>query len=285
MTVAIRPIAAEDAETCGTICYEAFAAIANAHNFPPDFPSPEVAIGLMRMMVGHPEVFGVAAEVDGRLAGSNFLWEQSSIVGVGPITIDPNAQNAGVGRRLMQAVIERADANGRAGVRLVQAAYHGRSLSLYTRLGFDPREPLALLQGPAIGRQVPGAVVRPAAAADAEACDAVCRAAHGHDRRGEVRDAIAQGTARLVEREGRVTGYSTSIGFFGHAVGETNDDLKALIAAAAAFEGPGLLMPMRNAEVFRWCLEEGLRVVQPMTLMSRGAYQEPKGAFLPSILF
>jgi len=285
MTVAIRPIAAEDAEACGTVCYEAFAAIANAHNFPPDFPSPDVAVGLMQMMIGHPEVFGVAAEVDGRLVGSNFLWEQSSIAGVGPITIDPKAQNAGVGRRLMQAVIDRADANGRAGVRLVQAAYHGRSLSLYTRLGFDPREPLALLQGPVIGKQVPGAVVRPAGSADAEACDAVCRAVHGHDRRGEVRDALAQGTARLVEREGRVTGYSTAVGFFGHAVGETNEDLKALIAAAADFQGPGLLMPMRNAEVFRWCLEEGLRVVQPMTLMSRGAYQEPKGAFLPSILF
>jgi len=119
MTVAIRPIAAEDAEACGTVCYEAFAAIAKAHNFPPDFPSPDVAVGLMQMMIGHPEVFGVAAEVDGRLVGSNFLWEQSSIAGVGPITIDPKAQNAGVGRRLMQAVIDRADANGRAGVRLV----------------------------------------------------------------------------------------------------------------------------------------------------------------------
>jgi hypothetical protein len=28
-----------------------------------------------------------------------------------------------------------------------------------------------------------------------------------------------------------------------------------------------------------------LRVVQPMTLMSVGPYQEPQGAFLPSVLY
>ena len=48
---------------------------------------------------------------------------------------------------------------------------------------------------------------------------------------------------------------------------------------------PGLLLPSRNGEVFRWCLARGLRVVQPMTLMSLGLYNEPRGAFLPSILF
>ena len=29
----------------------------------------------------------------------------------------------------------------------------------------------------------------------------------------------------------------------------------------------------------------GLRIVQPMTLMSLGEYREPQGAFLPSILY
>jgi|SRR5580692_7162976 hypothetical protein len=65
----------------------------------------------------------------------------------------------------------------------------------------------------------------------------------------------------------------------------TNEDLKALIAAAPAFQGPGILVPTRNAGLFRWCLENGLRVVQPMTLMTVGLYNEPAGAYLPSILF
>jgi hypothetical protein len=89
----------------------------------------------------------------------------------------------------------------------------------------------------------------------------------------------------VAERSGRITGYATLIGFFGHAVAESNDDLKALIAAAPEIAGLGLLLPTRNSEVFRWCLSEGLRVTQPMTLMSQGLYNEPRRAFLPWIFF
>ena len=285
MTIVIRPGRPGDAEQCGAICYEAFNKISNAHNFPPDFPAPEVAIGFLTMALSNPDIYSVVAEVDGRIAGSNFLWEQSSIAGVGPITVDPNLQNSQVGRHLMDAVLERAAAKSWAGVRLVQAAFHNRSLSLYTKLGFDPREPLSNMQGPPIGKSIPGYPVRPATAQDEEACNRVCRQVHGHDRGGELRDAIKQGSAMLVEHQGRVTGYATMIGFFGHAVGETNTDMKALITAAPGFAGPGMLVPTRNADLFRWCLQNGLRVVQPLTLMSRGLYNEPRGAFLPSILF
>lgn len=285
MSLVIRAASAADAEACGAICYEAFHKISTAHNFPPDFPSPDAAIGFMKMAVAHSDVFGVVAEADGRVAGSNFLWEQCDIGGIGPITVDPKAQNTHIGRGLMDAVLERITAKGRPGVRLVQAAYHNRSLSLYTKLGFDPREPLSLMQGPAIGHRVPGYDVRSANAGDLEACNELCRRVHGHDRAGEVRDAIKHGSARIVEHDGRLTGYATVLGFFGHAVGETNSEIKALIAAASGFAGAGLLVPTRNADLFRWCLTNGLRVVQPMTLMSRGLYNEPRGAFIPSIIF
>ena len=82
-----------------------------------------------------------------------------------------------------------------------------------------------------------------------------------------------------------MTGYASDVAFFGHTVGETNDDVRALIAAAPRFGGSGFLLPTRNAELMRWCLGRGLRVVQPMTLMSRGLYNQPRGAFLPSILY
>ena len=127
--------------------------------------------------------------------------------------------------------------------------------------------------------------MRPATEADVERCNRVCRNVHGHDREGELRDAIATGSASVVEHDGRITGYATIIGFFGHAVGEGNEDLKALIGAAKEFAGPGFLLPTRNGELFRWCLANGLRVTQPMTLMTKGLYNEPAGAFLPSILY
>jgi hypothetical protein len=108
---------------------------------------------------------------------------------------------------------------------------------------------------------------------------------NGHDRSGELKNAIQQGTAVVAESQGRMKAYASSLSFFGHAVAESNEDLQALIAAANEFPGPGILVPMRNAGLFRWCLEQGLRVIQPMTLMTSGLYNEPAGAFLPSILY
>jgi hypothetical protein len=108
---------------------------------------------------------------------------------------------------------------------------------------------------------------------------------HGHDRSGEVRDAIAQGAARVVERHDRITGYTTGVALFGHSIAETNDDLIALIGAAEEFGGPGFLVPMTNTELLRWCLAHELRVVSMMNLMTIGLYQQPRGAFLASVLY
>ncbi|MDX1411775.1 MAG: hypothetical protein R3351_06430, partial [Nitrospirales bacterium] len=159
------------------------------------------------------------------------------------------------------------------------------SLCLYAKLGFELRELISTIQGPPILKDVPGFPVRPANEADQKSCDRLCVKVHGHDRTGELADAIAQGTARVVEREGRITGYSTSMAYFGHSIAETNDDLKALICAASEFQGPGFLLPTRNGELLRWCLSQGLHVVQPMALMSIGLYHEPNGAYLPSVLY
>ena len=281
----IRPALPQDAPTCGPICYAAFSAINAAHGFPCDFPSPDYATGVLSMMFSHPDFYCVVAEHEGRIVGSNCLDERAPIAGIGPITVDPAAQNLGVGRKLMQAALHRAKTRGAAGVRLVQAAFHSRSLSLYTSLGFDVREPLACLQGRCRDREVPSCAVRAAEPADLEACNALSRNVHGFDRGVELSQAIQQNTARVVERAGRITAYASALAFFGHATAETNLDLQALIASAESFGGPGILLPLRNSALLRWCLASGLRVVQPMNLMSLGLYNEPAGAWLPSILF
>lgn len=275
----------EDTAECGRICHQAFGKINADHNFPPEMPDLPSAVGLLQMTFSHPSFYCVVAEADGRIIGSNCLDERSSIFGIGPITVDPASQNAGAGRKLMEAVLDRTAERGAPGVRLVQAAFHNRSLSLYTKLGFDVREPLSVMAGPAMKKSFPNYTVRPAAEADAAACNELCQQVHGLSRSGEVSDAISQGITRVVESHGQITGYTTGLGYFGHAVGESNRDLQALIAAAEGYIGPGVLVPTRNAALFRWCLENGLRVVQPMTLMSKGLYNEPSGMWLPSILF
>src|SRR5437763_11320446 len=207
MDIKIRSGTPADAEICGRICYNAFKSISEAHGFSPDFPAPEVAIGLLTWMLAHPEIYGVVAEIDGRIVGSNFLDERNTIAGVGPITVDSAVQNRAIGRRLMDAVHERAASKNFAGVRLIQAGFHTRSLSLYAKLGYDVREHLACMQGEPLNLSVEGHAVRPATQADVESCNRVCQYVHGHDREGESRDAITKGSATVVEHDGRITGY------------------------------------------------------------------------------
>jgi hypothetical protein len=283
--VVVRAATAADGAVCGKICYEAFLKLSAKHGFPCDFPGPEAAGGVLSMMFSSSVFYSVVAESSGRIVGSNCLDERSLIAGIGPIAVDPQAQNLGVGRKLMQAVMDRARERHPAGMRLVQAAYHNRSLSLYTTLGFDVREPLSCVQGRTLDRSVPGCAVRPAQGTDLEACNALSRRVHGFDRGTELAQAIQQKTASVVERAGCITGYATALAFSGHATAETNLDMQSLMASAESFGGPGILVPSRNSGLLRWCLANGLQVVQPMTLMSIGFYNEPSGAWLPSVLF
>jgi predicted N-acetyltransferase YhbS len=214
MPITIRPAEAADAATCGTILYTAFESLADQHNFPPDFPSVEVATGLVSMLLANPGFYGIVAEQEGRIVGSNFVDHRSSIAGIGPISIDPEAQNRGIGRKLMQSAIDHFAAANVPGIRLVQAAYHNRSLCLYTRLGFQTREPLSVMQGPALNKKFPGYDVTPAMEADIADCNLLCRRVHGFERGVELREAIGARTALVVEHLGRITGYATDIGFF-----------------------------------------------------------------------
>ncbi len=285
MNAQIRRATREDIEVCGEICYRAFCGIADQHNFPHEFPSLDNAVGTIRGMISNPGFYGIVAELNGRIAGSNFMDERAPMGGIGPISVDPDMQNSGAGRAMMQHMLDRVAANRLPGVRLVQTAYHNRSFSLYAKLGFEIREPLSAMVGSPIKESVPGYPVRAATDADLAACNRLCALVHGHDRGGELRDAIKSGTAAVVEHLGRITGYATAIGYAGHAVGESNEELKALISAAPAFLGVGPLVPSRNGELLRWCYSRGLRLFQQMTLMTVGLYNEPRFRFIPSILF
>src|SRR5215510_9393831 len=174
MSLTLRPGRPEDATICGAICYEAFKTIAEQHNFPTNYPSPEAAIARMVTRLRHPGFYAVVAELDGRVVGSNFLDERSAIAGLGPITVAPTVQNHAIGRHLMQDVLERAAARHALGVRLVLASYHARALSLYTKVGFTVRDIIARVIGAPLARQLPGYTVRSASLADLDACNQVC---------------------------------------------------------------------------------------------------------------
>jgi GNAT superfamily N-acetyltransferase len=284
--VTVREVEPGDTEPCAQILFDAFGGLHDHHRFPRDFPVLEAATGLMGMWVPHPSIWGVVAEIDGRVVGSNFLDERDPIRGVGPITVDPECQNAGVGRKLMAAVMERGE--GAPGIRLLQDAFHMRSLSLYESLGFDVKEPVGVITGKPRSDPVEGMDVRPLREGDLDECGALCKKVHGYERTNELRDSIQAFAPFVALRDGGIAAYASSVTFWpmNHGVAEREDDMKALLrAAAAVVEGPvAFLVPLRTG-LFRWCLEEGLRLVKPMNLMALGEYQEPRGSWFPSVLY
>ena len=284
--VTLREVQPEDAEACAQIVFDAFGAIHDHHRFPRDFPALEAAAGMMSMWIPHPAVWGVVAEVDGRVVGSNFLDERDPIRGVGPITIDPDAQNRGVGRKLMEAVLERG--REAPGIRLLQDAFHMRSLSLYASLGFDVTASCVLMQGKPRDEPVAGVEVRPVTEDDLEACEALCTKVHGFPRTGALRDSIGPFTPYAALRDGRLAAYASTLNFWPMAYGVADDEhamSALLLGAAAALDEPiAMLVPLQS-ELFRWCLAQGLRGVKPMNVMAAGQYQEPDGSWFPSVLY
>jgi GNAT superfamily N-acetyltransferase len=283
--VLVREFTLEDAEACGRIFYDAFESIATRHNLPVEPSSPQFTRFKVGEMFATDGIAGLVAERDAEVIGSAFVDERDVVAGIGPVTVDPRAQDDGVGHLLMEAVLRRERERSALATRLVQTAYHYRSLALYVKLGFVVREPLSVLQGTPPALSHPGLGVRPAGASDIEACAELCVRVHGHDRTREVCGAIAAGTARVVERPEGISGYATGFGYGWHAIGETNRDLIALLGSAETIMGLGILVPSRNAELLRWCLDHGLRIVQQSTLMTIGLYNEPTGAWLPSIVY
>jgi predicted N-acetyltransferase YhbS len=287
LPVEIREARPEDAETAGRICFEAFGRFNQTRGFANDFPSAEAAVGLVSSLIADPKVFGVVATRGGRIVGSNFLTEGDPVRGVGPITVDPDHQDGGIGRKLMQAVIERG--RDALGIRLVQGAFNTKTMALYTALGFDPREPLAVLSGTTRDLPPPDVRIRRMTPADLREAADLSVHVHGFHRTADLQTALSQAEPLVLERGGRITAYMAAPTFwlFNHAVAESELDLKLLILGAGAVNDQPLafLMPIRRAALFRWCLGQGMQVVMPMTLMSRGHYSEPSGAFLPSVMY
>jgi predicted N-acetyltransferase YhbS len=280
----LRPVRSEDIQACGQVMYQAFTDIAQRHNFPPDFPNPAAAEGLLSDMIHAPAFDAFVAEEEGRILGSIFVSRRSRVGGISVLTIDPKVQNRGIGRSLLQHGMEFLAGQGHTRQQIIQAGYHNRSLCLYTKAGFIASELLSNMTGKPIRATIPSRTVRRASDRDALTCNALCRKVYGFDREHELAHAIARGTAAVVERDGRISGYTTGVGFVGHGLGETNEDLKALIASAEEFAGPGILIPTGNGELFRWCLENGLRVVQQMTLMDTQPSIPTNGVYWPAIL-
>jgi hypothetical protein len=133
--------------------------------------------------------------------------------------------------------------------------------------------------------------VRPLLAADLEAAEQLCVSVHGFERTDELRDALqAPGLRPFASiRDGRLVAYATTLSFFpaAYAVAESEHDMAALIAGAVAATdtSASFLLPTHQHELFRWCLQAGMRIVKPMTYLIMGEHRQPGGAWIPSVLY
>jgi GNAT superfamily N-acetyltransferase len=289
MSIELRAPVAEDTERCGQIVFEAFKGIAEQGGFPLYHPSVEAACRFVAGRIGHPAIFGVVAELDGEIVGSNFLDERGPVRGIGPITVDPAAQGRGVGRALMEAVLERRE--GARSIRLLQDAHNTVSLSLYASLGFDVKDIMVQVAGTVAGPPPSDVEVRPLEEGDLDGCAGLHERIHGYERGRELRDALEAPllTPFVVLRDGRVTAYASAFRPWqaAHGVAETESDMRALLSGASAASSAPVefLLPVRQGELFRWCLSQGLLAVRLMTYMVIGHYSDPRGPWFPSVLY
>jgi GNAT superfamily N-acetyltransferase len=75
-------------------------------------PNPTVAFGDADYVFGRWHANpgnAYAAELDGRLVGSNFATHWDTVGFFGPLTVDPAAWGNGIGKRLIAAAIEQFD--------------------------------------------------------------------------------------------------------------------------------------------------------------------------------
>ena len=161
------------------------------------------------MMFSHPGFYCVVAEFEGKIAGSN-AW------------MNGRRSRASVHNRQRSDSEPknrpRADAGGakpRRGEKIPGSETFAGSFPqsfafAVPKLGFEVREFVSVMQGPPIKPSMSGATswamrgyqVRTASEADVESCNSLCQAVHGHERGGELTDAIKQGTAVVAEHGG-----------------------------------------------------------------------------------
>jgi predicted N-acetyltransferase YhbS len=288
-TVELRPLDRSDLDEGSRILYEAFREIHDYHRFPGAYPTLQVAAQLAGGFIEHPLIWGVAASSDGRLVGSNFIDERGPIKSLGPLSVEPQVKERGIGRRLMEATLRRGD--GARGVRLLQDSFNRQSLALHVSLGFEVREPTVLLAGRPRSGPRPESEVRPLTEDDVEECERLCVSVHGFERTNELRDSLRSPIFApfVAVRDGRVCAYATTLSFYmaAYAVAATEEDMRALIlgALAGGAQPASFLLPTRQSGLFRWCLSEGLRIVKPMTYMTIGEYREPAGCWIPSVMY
>ncbi len=238
----------------------------------------------------------------GRLAGACFFHPRERHVSLGIMSVHPSYAGRGVGRALVNAIVDFTDAGGYAALRLVSSAMNMNSFSLYNRSGLVPRQAYhdMVIGVPADGHAARHPVrdrVRPATLADVAAMGALEVSVSGIQRDLDYRYAIANPRDCLhalvcESAEGGLDGWLIAVrhpalNMLGPCVARTEAAAAALILAGLErYRGEAVLVvvPMDKRDLVQTLYGWGARNVETHLFQVRGEFQPFDGVSLPSFL-
>lgn len=255
----LRAIRMDDAASC--------AELSRRVGWPHRREDWELVIGL-----GH----GVVGEQNGKLVATGLWWPYGeSHATVGMIIVAPEEQGAGIGKRLMQALL--AQAEGRS--LMLNATVAGEPL--YVRLGFKPCGGVRQQHGDvlAVAAPQPGADerLRPGGPADLPILERLDREATGLERGPTLAVLLGCGECVVLERGGQPVGFSVLRTFGrGHVIGPVvaadETDARKLIACwLHGRAGQFIRVDLRlGSGLGEWLEQVGLAPAGDVTAMVRG---------------
>lgn len=220
---------------------------------------------------------GFVAEENGVLAGTGLCWKYGKAhAALGMIIVAPGRQGQGVGRELMNLVLEEL------GDRCILLTATPAGQPLYEKLGFAPTGSVVHHQGAM--RQTPpvplavGERLRPVAAGDLPVLASLAARALGMPRDDMLAQLLHVADGVLLEKDGVALGFSMirpfGLGYMiGPVVAPDSGRAKALIGHWAAGHAGAIVRVdvTGDSGLSPWVESLGLALVGPSIRMTRGA--------------
>lgn len=287
----IRLLESPDLPRVGEILYYAFNRVFSEHGHPPPVPSVASGESLARAYAEYEPEASWVALLDQTIVASAFTHPRGLTAGIGPVTVDPEHQSRGIGKRLMRFVLDRLQAQ--TSIRLFQDAFNRQSFALYSGLGFEGRDIMAVLRAAPTrfrGTHAAGRL-RELHTADLNEVAMLDFRLTGLDRPADLVFLVDRGPAFVLEGSRGIEGYGLAFKaedtlFLGPVAATTTEGVLQLsahicgeadcdIVTVRAFGRPGTLMTA--------LLAAGFEVRSLGTYMVRGSYEEPRGVQLSAL--
>jgi GNAT superfamily N-acetyltransferase len=238
----------------------------------------------------------------GRLMGSCFYHPRKHHVSLGIMNVHPSYFGWGVGRALLQHIIDYTDRGGFRALRLTQSALNLDSFSLYTRAGFVPRCAFQDMSIPVpsggLTVSIPGVDrVREAAIGDVSAMADLEMEVSGITREPDYRYCIENrlgfwGTSVYENSQGGIDGFMISSGhpafnMLGPCVARSEKEAAALILHELnkhKGRSPVSLIPVERERLVRQMYDWGACNCEVHFCQVRGEFKAFQGISMPAFL-